>query len=128
MSDVLQIQTSRIEPDITVFSFAGKIVMGPDSLSIESMVADLLAKNQKKIIFDLSRVFFLDSTGMGVIASCYSKARRADGALRVAGVANRVRDLFRITRLDNVLGFYESVAAASKGFEIQTQPGQQNVW
>jgi anti-sigma B factor antagonist len=128
MSDVLQIQTSRIEPDITVFSFAGKIVMGPDSLSIESMVADLLAKNEKKIIFDLSRVFFLDSTGMGVIASCYSKARRADGALRVAGVANKVRDLFRITRLDNVLGFYASVTEASKGFEIQRPPGEQNVW
>jgi anti-sigma B factor antagonist len=128
MSDVLQIQTTRIEPDITVMSFAGKIVMGPDSMSIETMVADLLAKNQKKIIFDLSRVFFLDSTGMGVIASCYSKARRADGALRVAGVANRVRDLFRITRLDNVLGFYTSVTDASKGFEIQKQSGEQNVW
>jgi anti-sigma B factor antagonist len=128
MSDVLQIQTSRIEPDITVFSFAGKIVMGPDSLSIENMVTDLLAKNQKKIIFDLSRVFFLDSTGMGVIASCYSKARRADGALRVAGVANRVRDLFRITRLDNVLGFYASVTDASKGFEIERKAGEQNVW
>ena len=128
MSDVLQIQTTRIEPDITVMSFAGKIVMGPDSMSIETMVADLLAKNQKKIIFDLSRVFFLDSTGMGVIASCYSKARRADGALRVAGVANRVRDLFRITRLDNVLGFYASVTDASKGFEIQKQTGEQNVW
>ena len=128
MSDVLQIQTSRIEPDITVFSFAGKIVMGPDSMSIESMVMDLLAKNQKKIIFDMSRVFYLDSTGVGVIASCYSKARRADGAVRVAGVANRVRDLFRITRLDHVLGFYASVADASRNFEIEKRAGQQTVW
>jgi anti-sigma B factor antagonist len=128
MSDVLQIQTSRIEPDITVVAFSGKIVMGPDSMSVETMVTDLLARNHKKIIFDLSRVYYVDSTGMGAIAHCYAKARRADGALRVAGVANRVRDLFRITRLDGILGFYASVADASRNFEIVVQPGEQTVW
>ena len=125
MPDLLRVETSRIEPDITVLSFAGKIVLGPDSMQIEMLVFELLKKNQKKFIFDLSRVYYVDSTGMGVIASCFTKAAKAGGGLRLAGVSGRVRELFKITRLDSVVGFYPTVLAASENFTVKQQSGGQ---
>lgn len=118
MSDLLQVQTDRIEPDITVVLFAGKIVLGPASLEIENLVAGLLRKDEKKVIFDLSRVFYIDSSGLGVIANCFHKLQRAGGGLRIAGVGGKIRDLFKTTRLDTVLSFYPSVPEAARDFKV----------
>jgi len=114
----LQIQTDRIEPDITVVIFAGKIVMGPNSLEIENLVAGLLRKDEKKVVFDLSRVFYIDSSGLGLIANCFQKLQRAGGGLRIAGAGGKIRDLFKTTRLDTVLSFYPSVPEAARDFNV----------
>ncbi|MBI3698289.1 MAG: STAS domain-containing protein [Acidobacteria bacterium] len=123
MSEILQIQTDRIEPDITVLAFAGKIVLGPDSLGIETLVADLVRKNEKKVIFDLSRVYYIDSSGLGVIANCFSKLQHAGGELHMAGAGDKVRALFRITRLDAMMPFYPTVIEASRDFTVGRKPG-----
>ncbi len=118
MSDLLHIETSRLEPDITVLTFAGKIVLGPQTMAVEDLVSELLRKNQKKFIFDLSRVYYVDSTGMGAIITCLTRAVRAGGGLRLAGVNDRVRQLFKITHLENVVSFYPTVLAASEDFTV----------
>ena len=118
MSDLLQVQTARIEPDITVVTFAGKIVMGPDSLEIENLLAGLVRKEEKKVVFDLSRVFYIDSSGLGVIANCFNKLQRAGGGLRIAGAGGKIRDLFKTTRLDTVLSFYPGVSEAARDFNV----------
>ena len=118
MPELLQIQTGRIEPDITVVALAGKIVLGLDSREIEILVADLVRKNEKKVIFDLSNVLYIDSSGLGVIANCFSQLQQAGGGLRVAGAGNKVRDLFRITRLDTMMRLYPTVAEAGRDFTV----------
>jgi len=117
MANNLHMETQRVDPDVTVVLLAGKIVMGPDSMGLETLVVDLIRRDQKKIVFDLSRVYYIDSTGMGAIATCFTRAMRAGGGLRVAGVAERVRQLFKITSLDRVVSFYASVQAAAEGFQ-----------
>lgn len=118
MSDLLRIQTDRVEPDITVVAFAGKIVIGPDSLEVEDLVAGLLRKDEKKVVFDLSRVYYIDSTGLGVIANCFNKLQRGGGALRIAGAGGKIRELFKTTRLDTVLPFYPGVPEATRDFNV----------
>lgn len=123
MGSLLQIQTERIEPDITVVSLAGKVVLGPDSLQIENLVADLLKKKNLKFIFELSRVYYIDSTGMGIIAACFTRVKKAGGGFRLAAVADRVRELFKITHLDTMLAFYPTVLAASENFNLTEATG-----
>jgi anti-sigma B factor antagonist len=116
MATLLQTQLERMEPGITVVHLTGKIVLGPDSQGLEALVHEFLKKNENKVIFDLSGVSYIDSTGMGVIVSCLSKLMKAGGGLRLAGVADRVRQLFKITRLDNIVAFYPTVLAAAESF------------
>ena len=117
MANLLQNELERIEPDITVVHMTGKLTLGPDSQGLEALVLDLLKKDQKKVIFDLSGVSYIDSTGMGVIVSCLSKLMKAGGGLRLAGVAERVLHLFKVTRLDSVVAFYPTVLAAAENFQ-----------
>ena len=110
----LRIQTRKIDPDITVLEFQEKITMGPDSRRMEEIVLELLGQHNKKFIFDLSAVEYVDSSGMGSIAYCFAKVTRAEGELRLAGLNDRLKPLFRMTRMDTVFSFYPTVLAAAE--------------
>src|SRR5436309_4499556 len=99
----LEIQTKRIEPDIVVLEFTGRIMMGEESQAVEKLVDDQLRQDERKIIIDLSGVDYIDSTGLGVIAHCFSAATRARGRLVVAGASGQVRHGLRTTKLDDIL-------------------------
>jgi len=107
---------------------AGRVTMGADSRSLEEAVLELLRQDRKKIIFDMTAVDYVDSTGMGSIAYCFAKVMRAEGGFRLAGANNRVKDLFRITRMDAVLPSYPTVAAACVDFTVTRAPGEQSPW
>ena len=110
---LLHVETKQIEPDVTVMEFQGKITMGLEGRRVETLVDELLREHATKLVFDLTGVEYVDSTGMGVIVSCFTKMARAGGMLRVAGLNDRVRQLFKITRVDTVLTFYPTAQAAA---------------
>ncbi len=109
---LLEIDTREVEPDITVVTFSGKITLGRESQRIELLVKELLEQNHKKVVFDLSGVTFIDSTGLGIITFCSASAAQAGGALRVAGATGLPEKLFHITKLDSIIGLFPTVEAA----------------
>ncbi len=114
---VLQIETRKLDPDITVLAFTGKVTMGRESQRIESLITDLLRQDQKKIIFDLSGVDYMDSTGIGIIAYCSATVAQAGGKLHLAvGAGGKVEHLLNATRLANIISCHPSVEAAGKAF------------
>jgi anti-sigma B factor antagonist len=119
---VLQIEKKRIEPDITVIEISGKVALGRESGQIEHMLVEALQQGERKIIFDLSGVNHIDSTGIGIIAYCFGKVTQAGGQLRIAGARGPVMEVFKITRLDTVVKFYPDVASASQGMQASGQP------
>ena len=90
---LLEIETKRIAPDITILELTGKIALGRESQRIETLVQDLLRQNERKIIFDLTRVDHMDSTGIGVMAYCFGTLNRCGGEFRVAGANGKVLPL-----------------------------------
>ena len=114
----LRIATTRVEPDIVVLQPSGRITLGPQIKSLEALVRDLLRKNEKKLILDLTEVEFIDSTGTMVITDCFFAVKRAHGELRLASARERVRRPFQIKLLDAVIPFYPTVAEACEGFTI----------
>ncbi len=106
---LLQIDTRRIEPDITVMVLTGKITMGRECQKVELAVQDLLRRNEKKLILDISAVDHIDSTGIGILAYTYGTMSRAGGVVRVVGAAGKVLHVLQITQLNRVLPMAASV-------------------
>ena len=63
------------------------------------------------MIVDLSRITFLDSSGLGVLALAYRTATQSDTRLLVV-VSEPVGKLLRLTGLDTVLETYDELSAA----------------
>ncbi len=60
---ILTLERKTIDPDIVVLEMTGRICLGSDCQKVEWTLAELLQQNQRKIIFDLSGVTVVDSTG-----------------------------------------------------------------
>ena len=115
---ILQLQKSQPAPDICLVEFSGKLMMGNDSRQVEWTITELLGVGIKKIIFDLSKLDSIDSTGVGIIVMCEAKVRKAGGALRIAGPEGIVQETLTMTHVDRLVRFFPSASEAAQEFSL----------
>ncbi|MGB9430860.1 MAG: STAS domain-containing protein [Candidatus Acidiferrum sp.] len=115
---ILQLQKSQPAPDICLMQLSGKLMMGNDSRQVEWTVAELLGAGVKKIIFDLSKLESIDSTGVGIIVVCEGKVRKAAGELRIAGPVGLVHDTLIMTHVDRLMRFFPTADEAVRDFSM----------
>ena len=90
----------------------------PDTLVLAnaSRVRDALqqriASGNARLVLDLARVEFADSSGLSAILACVNSARRRGGAVALLAPMPRVRALIELTRLDDVVPVATDEAAA----------------
>ena len=109
---MLEIVQTEAAPDKVVIALTGKIMMGAESEKIVTMVEDALRQGKRTIIFDLSGVTHIDSTGIGRFISSYNRIMAAGGEMYMAGAKGHIFDTFHVSMLDTVFRFCEDVAAA----------------
>jgi anti-sigma B factor antagonist len=93
----------RNEPaqNLNILHCEGRIVSSTVPL-LKDEVAALISKD-KHIVLDLTKVDYIDSSGLGAIVSAYTGAKRVGRELRVINLMPRVKELFSLTRLSTVL-------------------------
>ncbi|HUO25675.1 MAG TPA: STAS domain-containing protein [Candidatus Aquilonibacter sp.] len=112
----LTLETKHLDPDIVVLELTGRITMGNDCRRVEWTASKLLEENRKKIVFDLSNVTHVDSTGIGIIVTIAGQMREAGGALRIAGASDHVQHVLKMTNVDQIVGLHPTAAAAAAAF------------
>jgi anti-sigma B factor antagonist len=80
---------------------------------LRERLVDMVNTGHKQLVVDLSRVEFLDSTGLGVLVGAHRRLRARDGSLDLVCPHERVLKVFRITGLDNVFDIHSSVEEAT---------------
>ena len=73
-------------------------------------------EQSKKIIFDLNKMDFMDSTGLGVLVSCLRQANQDGGDIKVANLQDKPRLLFELTRANKIFEIYDSIDMCKKSF------------
>jgi len=112
---MLEIAQSEPAAGTVVVQLTGKVMMGVDSEPIVTMVDDLVKAGKKLVIFDVSGVTRMDSTGVGRFIYSFNKITGAGGAMRIAGATGHIFDIFHVSLLDTVIPFFPSVDQASAG-------------
>ena len=113
---LLQIEPREVGGGVTALRMNGRICMGRDCQQVEWQVADLIKADKKKVVFDMGGITLIDSTGVGIVATCFGRLKRAGGELRIAGVQGNVKDILSMTHLDKVIPIYPSADAAAENF------------
>jgi anti-sigma B factor antagonist len=66
-----------------------------------------LCQEGETVIVDLSKVDYIDSTGLGVFVGAYKIQQTAAGKMVLTGVNRRLSRLFRITGLNDLIEIEE---------------------
>jgi len=101
------------QSDPTVITLSGNVLGGAEAMSFTGVVADLVRAGVRYVIADLSDVPLMNSSGLGMLVGASTTLRNAGGVLAVAGANEKLRELFRMTRLDAVLALYATRADAA---------------
>ena len=94
-----------------VFPLEGEIdlhVSPGISASLKSTIAD----KPKQLVVDLTRVSYIDSSGLAVLIEGMQNVGSYGGKFALAGLQESVRPIFEIARLDQVFRIYPDVDSA----------------
>jgi len=86
-------------------------VDGVNSTTLHEQVSNLVGAGDRKFVLDLSLVDFMDSSALaGLLPAIHELPD--EGCLLLAGLHPRVKEIFRLTKLDTIFDIYPSVDEA----------------
>ncbi len=103
--------------DVYVLTLKGKLMGGPETTAVHDKVKELIEEDKKKIVLDLSKVKWMNSSGLGVIMGCFTSLKNAGGELKICGATEKVKSLFMITKLVTLFESYKNVKEAVESFK-----------
>lgn len=106
----------KITGDVAVLVVGGKLMGGIETKEVHEKVKSLITDGIKKIVIDISKVKWLNSSGLGMLISCLTSIQNSGGIFKIAGATEKVNSLFMMTKLITVFDTYESVDRATATF------------
>ena len=82
------------------------------SPNIAASLNMMIEKKLPRLIVDLSRVSYIDSSGLAVLIEGMQKVQQYGGKFALTGLQEPVRLVFEIARLDQVFQVFPNVDAA----------------
>src|SRR5438309_9044843 len=95
----------------TVLPLEGEIDLHV-SPQIGASLAGLIKKKPPKMVVDLSKVSYIDSSGLAVLIEAMQNVAAYGGSFALSGLQVGVRPIFEIARLDQGFRIFPTTAAA----------------
>ncbi len=102
-----------------IIEFNGNVMGGPDAVSLNEKLHELIDEDKKNIVVDLSRVEMMNSSGLGMLIGALTTMRNSGGDLRIANPSPKIEELMSMTQLDSVFQNFNSTEEAVSSFEAQ---------
>lgn len=100
-----------------IFKLSGKIMGGPDANAFRDDLEELLDKDRKNIIFDLSNVKFMNSSGLGILIGGLKRVNKAGGDLKICGATDRIKSLLMVSQLTKIFDTYDTLEKAVETYQ-----------
>ena len=103
--------------DIAIVNIPGEDLDAHNAKNFKKSIEPLLSENLR-IVFDLSELNFVDSSGLGAILSCLRRLNSAGGDLKLCGLSTSVRALFELVRMHRIFDIYNNSDEACRAFAL----------
>lgn len=106
----------EMKGEILVITLSGKVIGGPELMEVKDVFQKAVDQDKKKIVLNLGKVSWMDSSGLGVIVSGHTTLSRAGGALKILHATKKIHELFIITKLITIFDTYSDEQKALDSF------------
>ena len=108
--------TSEVKNNVTILRLQDERLDHFISANLKAEFLRLAQEGESRLLLDLAKVDFADSSGLGAILFGIRQLRGAEGALKLVNLQPRVLALIKIAKLDNVIESYDDEDEAIASF------------
>jgi anti-sigma B factor antagonist len=110
----LAIEQSTRE-DVVILALRGELTFRESDSAFERIQA-LRVAGHLKVVLDLTRLHYVDSTGLGAIVGGYTSLTKQGGTLKLVNPSKRTMELLRMTQLNTLFEVFEDLRNAVASF------------
>ena len=103
---------------VVVLDVSGRLVLGDGDQLLKDRVASHFEKGNRHLLLNVSKLSYVDSSGLGVIVASFLAARSVGGALRLVNPSSRLQQLLAIAKLLTVVAVCTSDEEAVESFGV----------
>ncbi len=112
----MALKQSTLDNGIGLIEPKGNLIGGDETVELRQAVAGFLDRDYQKLVIDLSKATYLNSTAIGVLVSAHTSYARKGWQIKICGVNKNINNIFVITKLTLVFDVYDSREEAIKSF------------
>jgi len=118
MEHVAKIEVKDIPncSDIKLVKISGELDI-TNSDSIRKTIEQCIDSGFAKLLFDLSDLKFIDSSGNLSLINAHVRAKRQGGDIKLCRVSQNIRELFEVIGVAKLIPVYDSYAEALFSFQ-----------
>jgi anti-anti-sigma factor len=106
----------REENGISIISFEGEVDISVVD-SIRTKFRNLIDEKKKGILVDMSKVPYIDSSGLGMFVETMQEMAKYGGEIKLMKMTSDVRKVFELTRLNNFFKIFDEEREAVESFK-----------
>lgn len=100
-----------------VVALYGELIDRDECRELLQLLEQTCEAGPANIVFDLSDLRIMNSTGLNILVHSLTMARKSGGEVLVCGVSEKIKQLFIITKLNTIFQVFESEDDALAAFE-----------
>ena len=105
----------RKKGKICIVDISGEIKIGPATTQLRDKSKELLGSGERTFVYNMSRVPWVDSSGVGEVVACRNRVVDRDGQIKVV-LEGKAHDIFVKSELQKVMEIYEDLEEALASF------------
>jgi anti-sigma B factor antagonist len=106
----MRLTVRKPAPAVAVIDIAGEVTRESDAALREAY--EQAADGAKAIVLGFSSLEYMNSSGIGLVVTLVVRAQRNHQRILAYGLTEHYRQIFELTRLDEVIAIHDSEAAA----------------
>lgn len=106
------VSSTRVESDAFIAQVNGELDIHSSPQLRQTLLEAVKKHRPKKLILDLARVPYMDSSAIAVLVEALQKLRKSGGKICLVGLQPRVKGMLQIARLDSVFMLADSLEEA----------------
>jgi anti-sigma B factor antagonist len=108
--------SKREKEGIAILDVRGKLIMGESATCLRESFSAALAAGTKNVILNLAEVDYIDSTGLGTLVMCHTKAEDQQGMVKLLNLTKRNIELLVLTKLTTIFDIFTDEQDAVNSF------------
>lgn len=102
--------------DVMILQVSGKIMGGPDHEKFQGEIKELIAEGHVDVLLNMSKVSWVNSTGLGILVSAFHTLKKNSGRLKICEVNDRIDNILNVAQLKLVFETFDKCDEALASF------------